>query len=192
MTRIAAKLGRSLRNQIARSWELSRVYYRLRGLRLDGHPRDEVWYFAYGANMCDRVFLDRRGMRPLEWRAGRVSGWRLRFNLEGRPRGLAAPANLSLESCAETWGVLYKITRASLVRLDASEGLPGRGYRHAWVIAEDVNGKSLQAVTYVADGLSVDGKPSLRYLTLLREGAGTHGLPEHWLRFLNAIEHARP
>jgi hypothetical protein len=33
--------------------------------------------------------------------------------------------------------------------------------------------------------------PSLRYLTLLREGARAHGLPEHWLRFLDDVKHAQ-
>jgi hypothetical protein len=36
-----------------------------------------------------------------------------------------------------------------------------------------------------------DRRPSLRYLTLLRDGARAHGLPEHYTRFLEQIEHAR-
>jgi hypothetical protein len=82
------------RRWIDRSWFLSRCHYRLRRVRLEGRARDEVWYFAFGANMHDSAFLERRRMRPLEWRAGRVSGYRLRFNLDGRPKGRAAPANL--------------------------------------------------------------------------------------------------
>jgi hypothetical protein len=70
-----------------------------------------VWYFAYGANMHDSAFRERRGMNPLEWRPGRIRGYRLRFNLEGRPTGKAAPANIFFDPNAEVWGVLYKITR---------------------------------------------------------------------------------
>jgi len=33
------------------------------------------------------------------------------------------------------------------------------------------------------------GNPSLRYLTLLREGARAHELPEHWIRYLESVEH---
>ena len=33
--------------------------------------------------------------------------------------------------------------------------------------------------------------PSLRYLTILREGARAHGLREHWLRFLDDVKHAQ-
>ncbi|MCH7936895.1 MAG: gamma-glutamylcyclotransferase [Proteobacteria bacterium] len=179
-----------LRRLIAKSWTLSKAYYRLHGLRIDGKPDDRVWYFAFGANMHDSAFRERRGMRPIEWRPGRVRGYRLRFNLEGRPRGKAAPANISPDPKAEVWGVLYQITRAGLVHLDSTEGVPGRRYRHLWVDAEDSDGRAIAAVTYIAEGKETDGNPSLRYITLLRDGARAHGLPEHYLRFLDDVKHA--
>ena len=40
-------------------------------------------------------------------------------------------------------------------------------------------------------GKAVDGRPSLRYLRLLRDGARAHGLPPHYIRFLESVEHAR-
>jgi hypothetical protein len=52
---------------------------------------------------------------------------------------------------------------------------------------QDANGKEIIATAYIADGLPQDGKPSLRYLTLLREGARSHGLPEHWICFLDGV-----
>lgn len=180
-----------LRRWLAKSWWLSRCHYRLRGIALAGRPHDDVWYFAYGANMHDSAFRVRRGMSPLEWRVGRAPGYRLRFNLEGRPRGKAAPANLCSDPTAEAWGVLYRITRAGLVHLDATEGVPGRRYRHLELDVRDGEGNILRAVTYVADGLEHDGRPSLRYITLLREGARAHGLPEHYQRFLEEVKHAQ-
>jgi cation transport regulator ChaC len=178
------------RRWLARSWWLSRLHYRLRGIPLTGPPTDEVWYFAFGANMHDSAFLERRGMRPLDWRPGRVAGYRLRFNLEGRPKGRAAPANIAPYPQAEVWGVLYKITRRDLLRLDATEGVPGRRYRPIWLQAEDIEGQPRVAVTYLAEGKEQDGHPSLRYLTLLREGARAHGLPAHWLRMLDDVRPA--
>lgn len=190
MNGLRLRVARSLRRSIARSWLLSWCHYRLHGIQLTGRPRDEVWYFAYGANMHDSAFRERRGMCPLEWRPGRIRGYRLRFNLEGRPKGKAAPANICPDANAEVWGVLYKITRRDLVRLDATEGVPGRRYRPIWLNAEDIDGSPLQAVTYIAQGNEVDGRPSLRYLTLLREGARAHGLPASWLCFLDSVRHA--
>jgi len=175
---------------LARSWILSWCHYRLRGLPLTGRPMDEVWYFAYGANMHDSAFRERRGMRPHEWRPGRIKGYRLRFNLEGRPRGKAAPANIEAAPEGEVWGVLYRITRRDLLHLDSTEGVPGRRYCPLWLDASDIDGNLLRAVTYIAQGKATDGNPSLRYITLLRQGARAHRLPDHWIRFLDETRHA--
>ena len=183
-------LKRTLRRGIARSWWLSRLWYRRFGLRVEGRPADEVWYFAFGANMHDSAFRVRRRMRPLEWRPGRIRDYRLRFNLEGRPKGKAAPANVEPSPGAEVWGVLYKITRRDLIWLDSTEGVPGPRYRQIRIEAEDREGNHMPCVTYIAEGKETDGNPSLRYITLLREGARAHDLPEHWVRFLNNVKHA--
>jgi gamma-glutamylcyclotransferase len=191
MRQTVRRLRPKLRRLIAKSWFLSRCYYPLRGHRLSGRAKDEIWYFAYGANMHDSAFRVRRRILPLECRSGRIKGYRLRFNLEGRPNEKAAPANLQPDPDAEVWGVLYRITRRDLIRLDSTEGVPGRGYRHVAIEAEDRNGRVIPAVTYMAPGKEVDGKPSLRYITLLREGARTHALPEAYIRFLDGVEHAQ-
>lgn len=190
MRRTMITLWRKRRRLIAKSWILSSLYYPLHGSRLLGRPNDEIWYFAYGANMHDATFRVRRSIQPFECRPGRIKGYRLRFNLEGRPRGKAAPANLCLDPDTEVWGVLYRITRRDLMRLDSTEGVPGRGYRHILVEAEDTDGRLLPTVTYMAQGKEVDGKPSLRYIKLLREGARAHGLPDHYIRFLDNVEQA--
>jgi cation transport regulator ChaC len=186
MTRVLFRLRRAA----ARSWLLSRPYYRLRGHRLVGHPAQEIWYFAYGANMHEATFRQRRGIAPREFRRGRVAGYRLRFNLDGRPKGRAAPANLEPDPAAEVWGVAYRITRRDLLRLDSTEGVPGRGYRHVAVVVETGDGALIEAVSYIAQGRAEDGKPSLRYLTLLRQGARAHGLPTDYIRFLDSVEPA--
>lgn len=170
-------------------WPLGRLWYRVWGLRLDGHPSDLVWYFAYGANLHDSIFRKRRKMRPIEWRVGRIRGYRLRFNLEGRPKGKAAPANISRNKDGEVWGVLYLISRRDMVWLNASEGIPGWSYKQVWLDADDGRGTTLPAFVYIADGLAEDGRPSKRYITLLREGARAHGLPQPWIRYLDNVIH---
>jgi cation transport regulator ChaC len=177
------------RRLLAKSWILSRYHYRWHGHVLAGRPSDAVWYFAYGSNMHHSAFRERRGMRPIEWRAARVRGYRLRFNLEGRPKGRAAPANICPDPNGELWGVLYRITRRELLRLDLTEGVPGRHYRHVLVPAEDADGNVVTAIAYMARGLEADRAPSLRYISLLRDGARAHGLPEHWVRYLDSVQH---
>src|SRR6516165_10616419 len=178
------------RRLTAKSWILSRWYYRLHKLELPGHPSDTVWYFAYGSNMHDSAFLERRQMRPKEWRAGRIKGYRLRFNLDGRPKGKAAPANICPDPFEEVWGVLYKITGREMLRLNLTEGIPGRRYRPIWLTAEDSHGEMINALTYIAEGNENDGHPSLRYISSLRDGARSHNLPDAWLHLLDSIEPA--
>jgi cation transport regulator ChaC len=191
--RLTSDLRRAIRRRWRRlagkSWLLARWYYRWHGQELAGRPSDSIWYLAYGSNMHDSAFLERRGMKPTEWRIGRLRGYRLRFNLDGRPVGKAAPANICVDPDCELWGVLYRITRLELLRLDATEGVPGRNYKHVWVPVEDADGNMVTAVTYLARGKESDGVPSLRYISLLRDGARIHGLPEAWLQFLDNVRH---
>ncbi len=184
------RLRRLILRLVTSSWSVSRLRYRLHGIRLAGKSTDLLWYFAFGANMHEHAFIQRRGMRPREWRAGRLKGFRLRFNLEGRPIGKAAPANIAPDADHEVWGVLYLITQAAMLHLDASEGVPGRRYRHLWAEVEDTDGERHTAMTYITEGKERDGNPSLRYITLLREGARAHGLPVHYIRFLESVKHA--
>jgi cation transport regulator ChaC len=85
--------------------------------------------------------------------------------------------------------VLYRITRRELLRLDSTEGVPGRNYRHVWVPVEDADGNVVTAVTYMARGKETDGAPSFRYISLLRDGARAHGLPDTWVQFLDSVRH---
>ena len=57
------------------------------------------------------------------------------------------PINLHPHLGAEVRGVLYRITRRDLLRLDSTEGVPGRGYRHVEIEAEDRDGRVVQVVT---------------------------------------------
>ena len=183
-------LKRALRRALARSWRLSKLWYRFHGLRLDGTPGEEVWYFAFGSNMHDEVFRGRRRMRPSECRAARIAGYRLRFNLDGWPRGRTAPANIEPYPGDEVWGVAYRIARRDLLRLNSTEGVPGGYYRPVWLAAEDTDRRSIRVVAYMALGRESDGNPSLRYITLLREGARAHGLPDRWLEKLDRVRPA--
>jgi len=185
--RFARATRRFRRRLIARSWTLSRWHYRLHGLELTGRANDTAWYFAYGSNMHDSAFLERRRMRPLEWQAACLKGYRLRFNLDGTPRGRSAPANICPDPDTEVWGVLYRITQKDMLRLNLSEGVPGGAYRPTWLAVEDAEGCPIDAMTFVAPGNPVDGRPSLRYISLLQEGARAHGLPPAWLRMLDSV-----
>ena len=117
--------------------------------------------------MHEGTFVEQRRIKPPEARVGRIAGYRLRLNLEDRPKGKAAPANICPDADQEVWGVRYKITKRDMLRLDSTEGVPGRRYQPTWLLVEDIDGNSLAAITYVAIGKEVDGNPSRRYIALL-------------------------
>ena len=98
--------------------------------------------------------------------------------------------NFPLQAGKAAARTTYRITRKDLIWLDATEGV-GRGrYRPLWTEATDKAGIRLPCVTYIAKGEDADGRPSLRYITLLRDGARAHELPQEWIAFLDRIEPA--
>ena len=168
-------------------WPLCRLWVRIRRARVPP-PRvpDPVWYFAYGSNMNERLFRERRHMAPIETRIGRLTNHRLCFTIGGGMRpGLSAPANIADDPGGTVHGVLYLLALRKFVRLDASEG---RNYAYLWTEIEDAAGNIVPAVTYKVPAAAPEGRPSLPYLNLLREAARQRGLPAGYVAFLDGVE----
>lgn len=139
-------------------------------------------YFAYGSNMTTaRLRARADSARPVG--AARLEGfaWRCdKRSLDG-----TAKANLAREDGSETWGVLYEIDTADLEALDRSEG----GYERIAVVVRVGDHTTRAAYTYLSQRLcDPDVAAADWYLGLVLAGAREHGLPEAWIR---AIEAAR-
>jgi cation transport regulator ChaC len=147
---------------------------------------DPIWYFAYGSNMNERLFRERRHMTPIETRAGHLRGYGLRFTVAGGMRpGESAPANIVEAPGEVVHGVLYLLPVRKFARLDASEG---RQYGYLWTEVEDSSGQRLPVVTYRVPHDAREGKPRRAYLNLLREAARQRGLPADYIAFLDRVE----
>lgn len=147
---------------------------------MDGQP---TWYFAYGSNMQSATFRGRRGIDPAEVRVGRVDGYALSFGLPigtGR-RGVAS---VRREPGAWVWGVAYLLTPTQNRRLDATEGVGRGAYHRERVDVMLRDGGVLVADTLVGVVDDPERGPSVRYLSLLVEGAREHGLPPDYVRRL--------
>lgn len=148
---------------------------------------DALWYFAYGSNMTWATFCDRRGMRPLAVRCGYLEGYRLVFNI---PIGFGerGVANVEAEPAARTWGVLYLLPAAECDRLDRTEGVHVGIYQRLPVEVLVEGDGLVPAFTYQSSMTTEGRKPSLRYLTLLLDGAREHGLPVEYVGVLEGLE----
>jgi gamma-glutamylcyclotransferase len=132
------------------------------------------WYFAYGSNMnAVRLFEERlkpEGVDAGDRIAGRLDGWRLAFNKQGRVPGTGA-GNIVLAPGEVVHGTLNLLPAKGFEVLDHYEGV------------RDDTGEAVEAITYVAllvaDGL----RPTRAYLGHLL--AGRDLLPADYFRQLS-------
>lgn len=154
----------------------------------DEHGREpRLWYFAYGSNLHQSIFLERRQMRPLAIRWGWIEGYRLCFDIPVGP-GERGVANLACEAGVRTCGVAYLLTASEFDRLDRTEGVNFELYRRIAVQVMTPGEDPIEAFTYQSSVSQSGRKPSPRYIGLLLEGARQHGLPHDWIRFLETFE----
>lgn len=168
-------------------WSVLRQAIRVRrGRTPPAQLPDPIWYFAYGSNMNERLFRERRHMTPIETRVGRLADYRLVFTVAGGMRpGTSAPANIVRAPGGTVHGVLYLLSLRKFARLDNSEG---KQYAYLWTQAEDSGGDVQPVVTYAVPHEAPEGKPAARYLALIREAARERGLPPDYIAFLDRIE----
>lgn len=168
-------------------WRLVRMLIRLRRSRAPpALLKGPVWYFAYGSNMNERLFRERRHMVWSAARVSRLDGYRLAFTVAGGRRpGTSAPANI-VESPGDTvHGVLYLLPLRKFARLDNSEG---KQYEYLWTEVEDTEGNIIPAITYKMSQAASDGRPSQAYLNLILEAARQRSLPANYISSIESVE----
>ena len=90
-------------------WPFVRRVVRLRRGRMPpARLSDPLWYFAFGGNMNEQIFRERRHMTPVESCVGRLPDYRLVFTQAGGMQpGKSAPANIVNAPGNAVYGVLY-------------------------------------------------------------------------------------
>jgi len=168
-------------------WFAARQLIRIRRGRMPpARPSDPIWYFAYGSNMNERLFRERRHMTPVQTRIGRLDGYRLAFSVAGGMQpGVSAPANIVEAAGSSVHGVLYLLPLRKFARLDNSEG---KQYAYLWTEVEDERGQRVPVVTYTVPHATSEGKPGRRYFELIREAARQRGLPVAYVAALDRVE----
>ena len=140
-------------------------------------------YFAYGSNLAEAEMEEwcpeHRFLGPAQ-----VDGYRLELRRRSIRWGAGALDLVSTPG-ATVWGALYELPGISLERLDAKEGA---GLAYARVEVEPVlAGERRRAVTYEVIEKEPQQVPcSPDYAQLVLAGARERGLPDEWLRELEA------
>ena len=140
-----------------------------------------VLYFAFGSCMCAPSFRETVPRYDLLGPA-RLAGYRLAFTFEsvGRNGGVA---DVVEDPRSDVWGVLYRIPRSFVPRLDAREGVHLGRYRQSWVKVEALGLEWPSVLTYtVANKAKTQVKPSDEYAGLIMEAAQTMLAPDYCRR----------
>jgi hypothetical protein len=145
------------------------------------------WYFAYGSNMnALRLFEERlkpEGVGAGDRIAGRLDGWRLAFNKQGRVPGTGA-GNIVLAPGEAVHGTLNLLPAKGFEVLDRYEGVAGGHYERRIVpVLRGDTGVPVEAITYVALLTGEDLRPTRAYLDHLL--AGQDLLPADYFRRLS-------
>jgi gamma-glutamylcyclotransferase len=143
------------------------------------------WYFAYGSNLWIDQMVERTG--PIRQGDGRpriawLRNYRLTFNMQGEDGQVFA--NL-MSPGQGVLGVVYRCSSEALLRMDQYE----KGYERRQVQIVLENGVELNAVTYIAQTSQTEGvsQPSAEYLQRILRGARQHGLPEAYIKEIQAV-----
>lgn len=135
------------------------------------HQRSHtLLYFSYGSCMCRYSF---RGTVPRYEIVGaaRLPKHRLAYTLASVRRGGGA-ADVVEDPDHAVWGVLYRIPRKHLYRLDAREGVFHGRYERKWVRLEALGTILEPVLTYsVIDKAEEEIPPSDEYAGLIWDGA---------------------
>ena len=141
-----------------------------------------MYYFAYGANM-DVETLKERKVDFKHVTIGRVRDMRLVFHVPGSDD--TGKADLMDDKRSHVHGVVYDVPEASLAGLDVYEDVERGRYRRQQIIVQTEIGE-LTCAVYRGAKFRAGLKPSGAYLARLISGAQQHGLPQHYLTFLQS------
>lgn len=150
----------------------------LKGVRTYGdlpdsleHERSRtILYFSYGSCMCGYSFKESVPQYELIG-AAQLKGYRLAFTLQSTRRGGGA-ADIVPEPEGVVWGLLYRIPRKYLYRLDLREGVILGRYQRDWIEVDLCGARLAPVLTYSVVAKAVEEiAPSSEYAGLIWDGA---------------------
>jgi len=149
---------------------------------------EELYYFAYGANMNPRQIQQRCSTAKVVTVA-RLPCYRIDFFGHSKIWD-GALATVVRDPEQEAWGVVYELSTTDLERLDAWQDvrMDGTGpYFHYPVRVTGGDGRTYTALLYEKSILGEPRKPSAPYLDFIVAGAVVHQLPAEYIHLLQSM-----
>ena len=127
-------------------------------------------YFAYGSNMNSESIIE-RGVNFSKREHVILENWMLEFNKISSRNPKEGYANIVKDKKSMIEGILYKVQKSDIEKLDRYEGYPDH-YDRIKVRVKLDDGEEVEAITYVANPNRVkEGlKPCRAYLDHLLKG----------------------
>lgn len=142
-------------------------------------------YFSYGSNMSVPRLLERVPSARFIATAC-LEEHELRFHKKGRDGSAKCDAFETGNPGHSILGVVFDIDRTEKRALDRVEGL-GVGYEEKEVLLTDHTGGAIRASTYYATSIDSALTPYQWYKHHVLTGALENGLPENYVRRIEAI-----
>lgn len=150
---------------------------------------DIVWFFAYGSAM-NSSRLAGRGVKFMSFEPAYIDNYQIKFNK--RSVDGTAKANIVPSTDSKVYGLLYKLPKSELSKLDNIEGLTSGHYYRQTMSAITMNEEVFHAEVYIANAkyLVDDDKayPSAQHITTVVNAAIKNRLDNDYINYLKSFQ----
>lgn len=149
---------------------------------------DFVWFFAYGSAM-NSTRLAGRGVKFYSIEPAYIDNYQLKFNK--RSVDGTAKANIVPATDEKVYGLLYKLPKSELHKLDNIEGLTSGHYYRTSMQAITMDGEVFMAEVYIANAkyLVDDEKavPSEQHISTVFNAAVKNKFDPEYINYLKSF-----
>jgi len=112
-----------------------------------------LYYYAYGSNM-DESRMEKRcckGAKFSKTSKGIMRDWQLVFDKQSKDNPDIVYANIEPKRSSLVEGIIYKINKECVGKLNIAEGTKNREYYRWYIDVEYDHGKFLMCIVYIAN-----------------------------------------
>ena len=144
-------------------------------------------YFGYGSNMLtDKLKRKDRCPSAVKIDVARTNEYTLKFHKVSKDGSGKGDMAFTGSETDELYGVVFSIDESQKYNLDLAEGVPS--YKPKEIVVEGITKGRLRVLAYYATKIDSELKPYHWYKRQTVEGARENGLPEDYIKKIEAFE----